>query len=64
VSFETEFLGSDKDPWGTTKSGFVATTRINRKDYGLVWNKTLDSGKFLLGDEVELKIQVEADAAK
>ena len=64
VTLDAEFLGTDKDPWGNTKAGFVATTQIKRKDFGITWNKTLDSGNLMLGDEVDLRIQIEANAAK
>ncbi|HXN06156.1 MAG TPA: YceI family protein [Nitrospiria bacterium] len=60
VTFDVEFLGADKDPWGGKRAGFTATAKINRKDYGMVWNKVLDSGGFLVGDDVEIVIQVEA----
>jgi len=43
------------------KAGFEARTRIDRKDYGVIWNKTLDNGGTLLGDEVEITLSVEAD---
>jgi polyisoprenoid-binding protein YceI len=62
VTFNVEYTGSGKDPWGTEKAGFSASTTINRKDWGMVWNKTLDSGSVMLSDEVELDIQVEANA--
>ena len=48
-----------KDPWGNTRVGGQATTKINRKDFGLLWNKTLDSGGVAVGDEVEISIDVE-----
>ena len=64
VTFDAEYLGTDKDPWGNTKVGFTASTKINRKDFGIVWNKKLDSGNLLLSEEVELNIQIEADQQK
>jgi len=39
--------------------GFTATTRINRKDFGIIWNKALDTGGTLLGDDVEIVLNVE-----
>ena len=48
-----------KDPWGNTRLGISATTRINRKDFGLVWNSTLETGGFLVGDEVTITVDVE-----
>jgi polyisoprenoid-binding protein YceI len=48
-----------KDPWGGTRTGFTVTTRINRKDYGMTWNKTLDNGGLLVGEEVKIDIEAE-----
>jgi polyisoprenoid-binding protein YceI len=48
-----------KDPWGNTRVGGQATTKINRKDFGLVWNQSLETGGVLVGDEVEITIDVE-----
>jgi polyisoprenoid-binding protein YceI len=53
-----------KDPWGGTRTGFTATTKINRKDYGMIWNKTLDNGGVLVGDEVKIDIEAEGVAKK
>jgi len=64
TTFEVEYMGSDKDPWGNMRMGFAATTKIKRKDFGIVWNKTLDSGSLLLGDDVTINIQIEATPAK
>ncbi|MBI3535632.1 MAG: YceI family protein, partial [Deltaproteobacteria bacterium] len=55
-----EFMGSDKDPWGNMRAGFSATAKINRKDFGIIWNKILDSGGLMIGEEVEILINVEA----
>jgi polyisoprenoid-binding protein YceI len=49
-----------KDPMGNTKAGAHATTKINRKDFGIVWNKTMDGGGLMVGDEVTITIDVEA----
>lgn len=43
------------------KAGFMAKTKVNRKDFGIVWNQTLDTGGFALGDEVEITLDIEAD---
>jgi len=48
-----------KDPWGNARVGGQATTKIHRKDFGLVWNKTLEAGGVVVGDEVEITIDVE-----
>ena len=48
-----------KDPWGNTRIGAQATTKINRQDFGIVFNKTLDGGGVLVGDEISITIDVE-----
>jgi polyisoprenoid-binding protein YceI len=48
-----------KDPWGNTKTGIVATTKINRKDFGLTWNVALETGGVLVGEEVQIHIEAE-----
>jgi len=49
-----------KDPWGKTRAGAQATTKINRKDFGINWNQSLDAGGVAVGDEVTITIDVEA----
>lgn len=61
VVLDAQFLGQATDPWGNRKAGFAATTTINRKDFGLGWNKALESGGLLVGDEVTIRINVEGD---
>jgi polyisoprenoid-binding protein YceI len=48
-----------KDPWGGTRVGVSATTKINRKDFGLTWNAALETGGILVGDEVTITLDVE-----
>ena len=48
-----------KDPWGNVKSGASAKTKINRKDYGLVWNVALETGGVLVGEEVQIHLDLE-----
>ena len=52
--------GTTTDPWGNTRAGFQGEITINRQDYGVSWNKTLDAGGVAVGDEVHLDIRVEA----
>lgn len=59
VTLEIEFLGSGPDLWGGYRGGFEARTTINRKDFGMTWNETLDGGGFILGDEVSIVINIE-----
>lgn len=48
-----------KDPWGNTRLGISATTKINRKDFGLTWNAALETGGVLVGEEVAITLDVE-----
>ena len=48
-----------KDPWGNTRIGISATTKINRKDFGLVWNAALEAGGILVGDDVTITLDVQ-----
>jgi len=64
VTLPVTFLGEGKDPWGNEKMGFETSVTLNRKDYGLDWNANLQSGGFLVGDEVKVQVSVEANKAK
>jgi polyisoprenoid-binding protein YceI len=59
VVFDVVFRGQGKDPWGNVRAGFSASLDINRKDYGLNWNEVLETGGLLVGEEVEIRIDVE-----
>jgi len=48
-----------KDPWGNTRLGLSATTKINRKDFGLTWNAALEAGSILVGDDVTITLDVQ-----
>jgi polyisoprenoid-binding protein YceI len=48
-----------RDPWGNTRLGLSATTKINRRDFGLTWNAALETGGFLVGDEVTIALDVQ-----
>jgi polyisoprenoid-binding protein YceI len=60
VTLPVELLGFGKDPWGNTRAGFTIKTTLNRKDYGINWNKALDEGGYLLSDDVDVTINLEA----
>lgn len=60
VELKATFLGEGKDPWGGTRVGFEATTTVNRKDFGVNWNAALEAGGFLVGDNVEIHLDVQA----
>jgi len=60
VTFEVEGpTPTVKDPWGNTRVGLSATTKINRKDFGLTWNAALETGGIMVGEEVTITLEVE-----
>ena len=59
VVLDLQVHGVGKDPWGNVRAGFTATTTVNRKDFGLTWNKAVEAGQLLVGDEVEITLEVE-----
>jgi len=60
VVLDVTYEGSGKDPWGGERAGFSATTTIDRKHFGLEWNKALETGGLLVGEKVELNLEIEA----
>jgi polyisoprenoid-binding protein YceI len=59
VVLEVEFAGLATNPWGATSAGFTGWTKINRKDWNLNWNVALETGGFLVGDDIALTIEIE-----
>jgi polyisoprenoid-binding protein YceI len=51
-----------QDPWGVEKAAFETDVTINRKDFGLNWNAALETGGFLVGDDVQIHVEVQAAA--
>ena len=64
ITLPVEFLGFIKDPWGGERAGFTAHITLNRKDYGINWNKMLDNGGTLLSDDVDITVNIEAARSK
>ena len=62
VVLDLQIHGVAKDPWGNVRSAFTATPTINRKDFGVMWNKVLETGHLLVGEDVEITIDVEGIA--
>lgn len=60
VTFDVTHEGRGKDPWGGERIGFSATGKIKRSDFGLTWNAALETGGFLVGDDVKISLDVEA----
>lgn len=59
-TFAVSFEGAGKDPWGNSKAGFSGQGTIKRSDYGLTYNAVLETGGFLIGDEVKVAVEIEA----
>jgi polyisoprenoid-binding protein YceI len=59
VELDVEFGGINKDPWGNEKAGFSINGKINRKDWGLIWNAALETGGVLVSDEVRISGEVQ-----
>ncbi len=60
VALDAEFLGVGKDPWGGERAGFTARTKLNRHDFGASWNVALEAGGFLVGDTLDVTLDIEA----
>jgi len=63
VVLDTEYAGRVKDPWGNDRAGFAARAAIDRTDFGLRWNQALETGGLLVGNKVEIELEIEAVAA-
>lgn len=63
VTFKAEFEGKAVDPWGNDVVGFSATGKVDRKEFGLTWNQALETGGFLVGDDIKISIDLEANPA-
>ncbi|MCI0398886.1 MAG: YceI family protein [Chloroflexi bacterium] len=59
VALDVEHLGQGQNPWGATSAGFTASASINRKDWGLTWNRTLETGGVLVSDKINIEIELE-----
>ena len=59
VTLAVDAGGRVKDPWGGERSGYSATTTINRKDFGLTYNQALETGGVLVGDEVKISVELQ-----
>ena len=60
VALDVESAGQTQDPWGNLRAGFAARTSIARKDFGLTWNQVLEAGGVMVGDKIEIEIEIEA----
>jgi polyisoprenoid-binding protein YceI len=59
VTLAVESLGAARDPWGGERIAFTATTKLNRRDFGLTWNQTLETGGVLVSDDIRVTVEVQ-----
>jgi len=64
LTLDVTYNGSITDPWGNERNAFLASGKIKRKDFGLTWNKTLDKGGVMIGEDVDLVIEIEGKVKK
>ena len=62
VVLDVDYGGLAKDPWGNQRAAFTATTSLQRADYGLEWNQVLEAGGVLVGERVDIELEVQAVA--
>jgi polyisoprenoid-binding protein YceI len=60
VTLDVEYGGRGKDPWGMERVAFTAKAKIDRKDFGLTWNQVLEAGGVLVGEKIDIAIEIEA----
>ena len=60
VVLDVEVLGQAKDPWGNERAAFSATTAIDRREFGLTWNQVLETGGVMVGERIDIAIEIEA----
>jgi polyisoprenoid-binding protein YceI len=60
VELEVEETGRGTDPWGNERIGFTATTKIDRREFGLEWNQALETGGVLVGHEIKITLEIQA----
>lgn len=64
VRLDVEYGGRGKDPWGNERAGFSASAAIDRRDFGLQWNQVLDTGGLLVGDKIDIDLDIQAVKAE
>lgn len=60
ITLDASREGAGKDPWGGERVGFSATAKLDRRDYGLLWNQAIESGGVVVGNEVKISVEVQA----
>jgi len=64
VTLKGSFEGRGTDPWGNERVGYSASVRISRKDFGLTWNQAMETGGVMIGDDIDVTLDIEAILAK
>lgn len=64
VTFEAEYGGKGTNPWGVEVVAFSADTKISRKEFGLTWNQTLETGGVLVGDDIKISVELQLNPAQ
>ena len=59
IKLNVEFGGMQMDPWNNEKAGFSVTGKINRNDWGMLWNTAIESGGFVIGDDIIISCDIE-----
>ena len=60
VTLDAVYEGTGKDPWGGERVSFSATTKVDRRDFGLTWNQALETGGLLVGNDIKISIEIQA----
>jgi|SRR5690606_33158214 len=63
ITFEVEYGGKGKNPWGVEVYGFEAEAKLNREEFGLTWNAALETGGVLVGKDIKIKVELEINPA-
>lgn len=64
ITLKGNFAGVATDPWGNNRAGFAATGEVDRREFGLTWNKALEAGGVVVGDTITIGLEVESIAQK
>lgn len=64
VTFKAEYGGKGTNPWGVEVVAFSANTKLNRKDFGLVWNQALETGGVLVGEDIKISVELQLNPAQ
>lgn len=60
ITLDVEYNGRGKDPWGGERASFSSKVSVNRRDFGLEWNQALEAGGVLVGDKIDITLEIEA----